>query len=213
MDPLLTTEEVAGVLRLDVGTVRRLVELGDIAVYRVGGEYRFRSAAIEAYLARQQSGISGDTATIEHLEKMMTTRARTVLILARDEAVRLMHTHVGTEHLLLGLIAEEKNIVAKVLSSYNIGLTRTRSAIERLIAGQDASVGQEGISFAPRAKKALVAATDEVRRRGQNAIAPEHLFLGLLREGKEGIAGSVLVELGVDLNQARQQTIQEVWGS
>jgi len=212
MDPLLTTEEVAGVLRLDVGTVRRLVELGDIAVYRVGGEYRFRPADVEAYLARQQSGISGDTAAIERLQRM-TTRARTVLILARDEAVRLMHTHVGTEHLLLGLIAEEKNIVAKVLSSYDIDLTRTRSAVERLIAGQDASVGQEGISFAPRAKKALVAATDEVRRRGQNAIAPEHLFLGLLREGKEGIAGSVLVELGVDLNQARQQTIQEVWGS
>ncbi len=212
MDPLLTTEEVAGVLRLDVETVRRLVELGDIAVYRVGGEYRFRPAAIEAYLARQHSGISGDTAAIERLERM-TTRARTVLILARDEALRHMHTYVGTEHLLLGLIAERKNIVAKVLSSYDIGLTGTRSAVERLIAGQGASVGRVEISFAPRAKKALVAATDEVRRRGQNAIAPEHLFLGLLREGKEGIAGSVLVELGVDLNQARQQTIQEVWGS
>jgi excisionase family DNA binding protein len=218
MQPMLTTEEVAEGLRVETVTVRRLVARGEIEAYRVGSEYRFRLADIDKYLARQR--IDAGTGDATERPETLTARARTVLTLAQDEAARLNHAYVGTEHLLLGLIAEGKNIVAKVLDSRGIDLDRVRTTIERLMADrpdrpdQPKQRGREDINLAPRARKAFAAAADEAVRRGQGGnIAPEHLFLGLLCEGKEGIAGGVLVDLGVDLEQVREQTIQAVWKS
>jgi len=215
MEPLLTTEEVAEGLRVEVAMVRRLVGRGELAAYRVGDGYRFRLTDIDKYLACQR--IDAGTRDATERPKTLTARARTVLALAQDEATRLNHAFVGTEHLLIGLMAEGENIVAKVLDSHEVDLDRARTTIKRLMPDQPDQPGRGrrgAISMAPRARKAFAAAADEAVRRGPiGTIAPEHLFLGLLREGKEGIAGGVLVELGIDLEQVRGQTIQAAWTS
>ena len=124
-----------------------------------------------------------------------TERARKVLTLAQEEAQRFNHNYIGTEHLLLGLVAEGDGIAAKVLSNLGIELTKVRSSVEFIIGrGERQPMGEIGLT--PRAKKVIELARDEARRLGHHYIGTEHLLLGLIREG-EGIAAGVLISLGV----------------
>jgi hypothetical protein len=135
-----------------------------------------------------------------------TDRARRVVVLAQDEARRLDHTWIGTEHLLLGLIREGDGVAAKALESLGISLDAVQQQVEEIIGhGQQAPSGH--IPFTPRAKKVLELALRESQQLGHNYIGTEHILLGLIREG-DGVAAQVLVQLGAALDRVRQQVIQ-----
>ncbi len=134
-----------------------------------------------------------------------TERARRVIILAQEEAKRLNHSAVGTEHILLGIIREGEGVASKVLESLNINPERVRAEIENAI-GRGERTPYEEVAFTPRAKKVLELALDEARRLGHNYIGTEHLLLGLIREG-EGVAARVLEPMGADLERVRSQVV------
>ncbi len=134
-----------------------------------------------------------------------TERARRVIILAQEEAKRLNHSAVGTEHILLGIVREGEGVASKVLESLNISPDRVRAEIESAI-GRGERTPYEEVAFTPRAKKVLELALDEARRLGHNYIGTEHLLLGLIREG-EGVAARVLEAMGADLERVRAQVV------
>jgi ATP-dependent Clp protease ATP-binding subunit ClpC len=134
-----------------------------------------------------------------------TERAQKVLALAQEEAIRLGHNNIGTEHILLGLIREGEGIAAKALNALGLGSDKIQKEVENLIGkGQDAS---QTVHYTPRAKKVIELSMDEARKLGHSYVGTEHILLGLIREG-EGVAARVLNNLGVSLNKARQQVLQ-----
>jgi ATP-dependent Clp protease ATP-binding subunit ClpC len=134
-----------------------------------------------------------------------TERAQKVLALAQEEAIRLGHNNVGTEHILLGLIREGEGIAAKALQVLGLGPEKIQKEVETLIGrGQEAV---QTIHYTPRAKKVIELSMDEARKLGHSYVGTEHILLGLIREG-EGVAARVLNNLGVSLNKARQQVLQ-----
>jgi ATP-dependent Clp protease ATP-binding subunit ClpA len=135
-----------------------------------------------------------------------TDRARRVVVLAQEEARMLSHNHIGTEHILLGLIHEGEGVAARALESLGIALNTVRNEVERMI-GQGSAAPTGHIPFTPRAKKVLELSLREALQLGHNYIGTEHILLGLIREG-EGVAAQVLQKLGADLNRVRQQVIQ-----
>ena len=139
-----------------------------------------------------------------------TDRARRVVVLAQEEARMLNHNYIGTEHILLGLIHEGEGVAAKALESLGISLDAVRQQVEEIIGqGQQAPSGP--VPFTPRAKKVLELSLRESVQLGHNSIGPEHILLGMLREG-DGVAAQVLVALAADLNRVRQQVIQLMHG-
>ncbi len=130
-----------------------------------------------------------------------TKRARRVLQYAQEEATRLNHNYIGTEHLLLGLIREEEGLAAQVLRELGIEQTRVRQVVEDIVGRGQASAGQR-LSLTPRTKRVIELAVDEARRMGHNYIGTEHLLLGLVREG-DGIAVNVLKTLNVSPEKIR----------
>jgi ATP-dependent Clp protease ATP-binding subunit ClpC len=139
-----------------------------------------------------------------------TARARKVVYLAQEEAARLGHNIVGTEHLLLGLVDEGEGVAAEVLEVLNIQLEKIRKEVEKIIGMGDASISGE-IPFNARAKRVLELAVDEGRQMGHNYVGTEHILLGLIREG-EGVAAQVLKNLGADLEKVRKQVINQMGG-
>ena len=141
-----------------------------------------------------------------------TERARKVIALAREEAGRLGHDYIGTEHLLLGLIREGGGVAAAVLENLNVDLDRVRLEVEKLvvIGGGTLTLGE--VPFTPRAKKVLELSVEEAQSLSHNYIGTEHLLLGLIREG-EGVAAKVLENLGVKLDKAREITINLLGGN
>jgi ribosomal protein S18 acetylase RimI-like enzyme len=130
-----------------------------------------------------------------------TEAARRVVVLAQEEARLLDHDYIGTEHLLLGLIAEGDGVGARALEALEISLPSVRTQVEEIIGrGKTTPVGH--IPFTPRAKKVLELSLLEARELGDQHIGTEHLLLGLVREG-EGVAAQVLRELGVSLGDVR----------
>ncbi len=139
-----------------------------------------------------------------------TDRARHVVVLAKEEARLLNHNWIGTEHLLLGLIRQGDSVAARVLESLGISLQAVRHEVEEII-GQGEQVPSEEIPFTPRSKKVLELALRESLQLRDNYIGPEHILLGLMREG-DGVAAQVLIKLGANLNRVRQQVIQLLHG-
>ncbi len=130
-----------------------------------------------------------------------TERARKVIILAQDEAVRLKHNHIGTEHLLLGLLREREGVAAKILDSFDITMDLVRAELENFVDQREYQSSRE-VAFTPRAKRVLELALDETRRLGHNYVGTEHILLGILREG-EGVGAQILQRLGLDLETVR----------
>src|SRR5438552_4264302 len=141
-----------------------------------------------------------------------TERVRKVIDLAREEAARLQHDYIGTEHLLLGVIREGEGIAATVLNNLGLDLERIRQEVENMVgaAGGTMTIGE--IPFTPRAKRVLELAVEEARSLGHNYVGTEHLLLGLIREG-EGVAAKVLLELGVDRKRVREETLKLLGGT
>ncbi len=135
-----------------------------------------------------------------------TERARKVLTLAQEEAQRLNHNYIGTEHILLGLVRENEGVAVKVLTNLGADPDKVRGAVEFIIGRGERTVSGE-IGLTPRAKRVIELAVDEARRLNHNYIGTEHLLLGLLREA-EGAASSVLESLGITLDKARAETLR-----
>ncbi|MBT9253789.1 MAG: ATP-dependent Clp protease ATP-binding subunit [Brockia lithotrophica] len=134
-----------------------------------------------------------------------TERAQRVLALAQDEAIRLGHSSIGTEHILLGLIREGEGIAARVLKNMGLSLEQIREEVEGLVGR--GTERPTSTTYTPRAKKVIELAFDEARKLGHTYVGTEHILLGLIREG-EGVAARVLANLGVSLTKARQQVLQ-----
>ncbi len=136
-----------------------------------------------------------------------TDRVRKVLAMAREEAIRLQHDYVGTEHILLGLIREGEGVAAAVLSNLAADLDELSRLIEENVRrGKSASTIGE-LPYTSRAKKVLEYAMAEARELNHSYVGTEHLLLGLLREEK-GLAAKVLGELGIGLDEARAETLK-----
>jgi hypothetical protein len=142
--------------------------------------------------------------------RRFTDRARRAVHLAREEALLLRHDHVGTEHLLLGLLYEGEGVAAHVLESLGISREAVRGQVDEII-GHGQSPPRGDIPFTPAARRALRLALQESLQLGHRYIGTEHVLLGLLREA-EGVAAQVLSRLGADHARVRDRTLDLVAG-
>ena len=139
-----------------------------------------------------------------------TEQARRAILLAREEAKRLDHDYLGTEHILLGLIREGEGVGARALQNLGLDLARVRQQVEKAVGrGSGVSLGE--LPFSPRAKKALELAVAEARNLEHNLVGTEHLLLGLIREGK-GAAAQTLIKLGADVEKVRNEVLNLLKG-
>jgi ATP-dependent Clp protease ATP-binding subunit ClpA len=195
------------------GSARR--QLAPIVDLSPAGLATEELAAVTSYVARTAARVVGGPQRHRagrggEMFERFTDRARRVVVLAQEEARMLNHNHIGTEHILLGLIHEGEGVAAKALESLGISLEAVRQQVEEIIGqGEDAPQGH--IPFTPRAKKVLELSLREASHLGHPYIGTEHILLGLIREG-QGVAAQVLVKLGADLNRVRQQVIQLLHG-
>ncbi|MDA0322362.1 MAG: ATP-dependent Clp protease ATP-binding subunit [Verrucomicrobia bacterium] len=138
-----------------------------------------------------------------------TPRAQQVIQLCKKEAERFNHDYIGTEHLLLGLVALGEGVAVSVLERMGVSLERLRLEVEKAV-GQGAETQQVGeLPFTPRAKKVLQLAVSEALALNHTYVGTEHILLGLIREG-EGVAAQVLNNLSVDMETARTEIMKEL---
>ena len=136
-----------------------------------------------------------------------TDRVRKVLAMARDEAIRLQHDYVGTEHVLLGLIREREGVAATVLMNLGVDLSQVHERVEEAVRKGKATIALGELPYTSRAKKVLEFALAEARELNHSYVGTEHLLLGLLREEK-GIAAQVLNSMSVRLDRARAECLK-----
>lgn len=140
------------------------------------------------------------------MSNRFTERAQRVILIAQEEAKRLNHDYVGTEHILLGLIALGEGVAAQVLANLGVDLRRVRAEIEKIVGTGDNVMLLGEIPFTPRTKKVLELSVEEAQNMGHNYVGTEHLLLGLIRE-EEGVAARVLENIGVRLDLVREEVI------
>ena len=198
-----TEHLLLGLVREPDSVAARVLERTGVSLDRVRVE-------VEKQLPR------GD-ARAERGHLLLTPRAKRVIDLARDEARNLNNDHIGTEHLLLGLIREGDGLAGRVLAKLGVELERARREVIALqdneAGGGGSPAGREPVApppdpwtrFEDGARRAFVAAEAEALTRGQSFRSPEHLLLGLLAE-PESPAGRALAALGVDLDRLRAAT-------
>jgi len=133
-----------------------------------------------------------------------TQRAQKAILLAQQEAKRLNHDYLGTEHMLLGLVALGEGVAAQALQDLGIDLKKVRREVEKMVGTGDNILLIGEVPFTPRAKKVLELAVQEAQDMGHNYVGTEHLLLGLIRE-EEGVAAKVLEGLGASLELVREQ--------
>src|SRR5881227_3669454 len=135
-----------------------------------------------------------------------TDRARKVMQLANQEAQRFNHEYIGTEHILLGLVKEGSGVAANVLKNLDINLRKIRLEVEKLVQAGPDMVTMGKLPQTPRAKKVIEYSIEEARNLNHNYVGTEHLLLGLLRE-QEGVAAQVLMNLGLKLEDVREEVL------
>ncbi|HUV42114.1 MAG TPA: ATP-dependent Clp protease ATP-binding subunit [Sedimentisphaerales bacterium] len=135
-----------------------------------------------------------------------TDRARKVMALANQEAQRFNHEYIGTEHILLGLVKEGSGVGATVLKNLDVDVKKLRLEVEKLVKSGPDMVTMGKLPQTPRAKKVIEYAIEEARALNHNYVGTEHILLGLLRE-TEGIAAQVMMNLGLRLEDVRQEVL------
>jgi ATP-dependent Clp protease ATP-binding subunit ClpA len=137
-----------------------------------------------------------------------TNRARHVVVLAQEEARRLQHNYIGTEHILLGLLGEQGGIACRALAGFGMSLDDARDEVKGIVGlGKRAPSGH--IPFTPRAKKTLELALREATHLHHNFIGTEHILLGVIREG-DGIGAQILRQHCSDLIEIRMAVLDLV---
>lgn len=198
MERMLTTEDVADLLRLDPVTVRRLVARGELSAYRIAGEFRFTPTGVKDFVESQRVEVAGP----QHPGSRFTERASKVLWLAQEEARRSQHDGIGTEHMLVAIMSEGDGIGARALSQLQVQLGTVRAQIEKQHpAGEQQQAGDIGMTA--EGKDSIELAVQEARALGHHYLGTEHLLLGILRE-QAGVGGTVLRTSGMTLEQARE---------
>jgi ATP-dependent Clp protease ATP-binding subunit ClpC len=144
--------------------------------------------------------------TLGGVFERFTDRARSVLVMAQEEARQLNHSFIGSEHILLGLLRVEDGVGAQALTSLGVTHSAVCQKVEETI-GMAGTAPSGSPPFTPRAKKVLELSLREALQLGHHYIGTEHILLGIVREG-EGVAATVLVSLGTDLNRVRQAVMQ-----
>jgi Clp amino terminal domain, pathogenicity island component len=139
--------------------------------------------------------------------KDFTDQARHVLALAEQEARRLNHEYVGTEHLLLAIVGDDRGLAVEALRSLGIRAEDVRNEIEKLIQRGPSPVALKVVPLTPRAQQAIDFAIEESRYWSQKLVAPEHLLLGLARE-PDGMAGQALRNLGLQPNELAHEVLK-----
>jgi hypothetical protein len=161
-----------------------------------------RHSVLRSLIGKLKEGVAS---TVEGTFRRFTPRARMAVVLAQEEARQLRHHHIGTEHLLLGLLADGEGVAAQALQGAGITVDAARAEISEITApGQDTP--KNHIPFTPQAKKVLELALRESLDLGHKFLGTEHILLGLLRESA-GVAAQVLVKLGADLGQLRASVL------
>ena len=151
--------------------------------------------------------VDGSTAPDGRFD-LLTARVKKVLVLAEEEARRLNHNHIGTEHLLLGLVREGKGTGSVVLADLGVELGKVRSAVELAVRrGERLAAGD--VQLTPQATQTIELAVEEARRLGHDYVGTEHLLLGLMREGAGPVA-SILGSLDVPAEQVRSVVQQRL---
>lgn len=135
-----------------------------------------------------------------------TDPAREVVVLAEAEARRLSHDHIGAEHILLGLVRERHGVGAFALERLGVSLEAVRASVEQIVGPHQETLSDQ-LSFSPDGRRVLEQSLREALQLGHSHIGSEHLLLALIRE-KDSKAGQALRDLGVELNQVRQQAIR-----
>ncbi len=136
-----------------------------------------------------------------------TERARKVMALSNQEARRFNHGYIGTEHILLGLLKEGSGVGPNVLKNLDVELHKVRMEVEKRIEAGPEMVAVGELPHTPRTKNVLEYAVEEARNLNHNYIGTEHLTLGLLRE-QDGLAAQVLMNLGLKLDEVRQEVLK-----
>jgi ATP-dependent Clp protease ATP-binding subunit ClpC len=137
-----------------------------------------------------------------------TERTRAALSLAQDEARRLGHEYIGTEHVLLGILRRSDSVGARVLDGRSVRLDAVRSAVEQTIGrGHSTADGERHLT--PRLKRVFDLSVKEAKALGHDYVGTEHLLLGITREG-EGVAAVILHDLGVTAEQVRADVVRIV---
>ncbi|MCF6191940.1 MAG: hypothetical protein L3J76_02235, partial [Candidatus Hydrothermae bacterium] len=142
-----------------------------------------------------------------YINDRFTERAKRVLSLAREEAIRLMHNYIGTEHILLGLSRVGEGVAAMVLTSLGLDLQELRRAVEEAAPPGHTAITLGEIPLNASARRSINYAFEEARKLGHNYVGTEHLLLGLLRENR-GLAARILVQMGVDLDIVRVEILK-----
>lgn len=135
-----------------------------------------------------------------------TERGRKVVMLAQDEARHFNHNYIGTEHLLLGLLADEEGVAAQALRARGMVLDEARGQVEIIVGYGEEGTGAQA-PFTPRSKKVLQLAEREALQLGHDYVSTEHVLLGLLRES-EGVAARVLLNLNIDPDALRREVLR-----
>jgi uncharacterized protein YciU (UPF0263 family) len=190
----ITADELQEHLRLDLLLENAVAEL-DVAELDV--------AELDvAELNVAEVDVEGEWRRGIRMFERFSDPARRVVGLAQEEARKLDHVYVGTEHLLLGLIEEDQGIAARVLAGAGITAPAVRDLVVEILGRGHG--GEGTIPFTPRAKSTFEFAWQEAQRRGSDQLSTEHLLLGLLRDG-EGVAGQILTKLTADPDAVRRK--------
>ena len=139
-----------------------------------------------------------------------TERSQKVLMFAQEEAQELRHGYVGTEHILLGILKEE-GLAKNILNSINITLEDVKNLIEEYEGKGDINVYKNEIPLTPRTKRLLELSLLEARNLNHNFISPEHILLALIKES-EGVAYTILNNLGADFNKLKKSLLENLAG-
>ncbi|MBI4581624.1 MAG: hypothetical protein HY718_18145 [Planctomycetes bacterium] len=140
------------------------------------------------------------------MSESLTHRARRGVALAQEAAHRLNHEYIGTEHILLRLVKEGSGVGANALKNLHVELPKLRRGIENLLKPGPAPVSATNFPQTPQTKKVMEYALEEARSLSHNYVGTEHLLLGLLRE-QEGVASQVLMDLGVRVEDVREEVL------
>ena len=135
---------------------------------------------------------------------LFADRARKVTQLALQEALRLNHEYVGTEHILLGLIKEGSGVTPSMFNAVHHDLSKVRTEVGNFVKSGPSMTTLGKLSYTPGAKKVMEYADEEARNSGHRYVEPAHLLLGLLRE-REGIAAQVLMSFGLKAEELRAE--------
>ena len=145
------------------------------------------------------------------MNNMFSDRVKRVMQLAREEAARLGHNYIGTEHLLLGIIREGKGTATQVLVNLGLNLENIKQSIDDYVASSGSSMTMGEVPFTPRAKQILEIAANEAKEMKSQFVRTSHLLLALLKD-KDGVAAQILAAFGVDHKTAKEEVIAVLQG-